>query len=66
MTERAVSCLKSCQSQVLSCALIPSTPWSQTWGEVWTQSVDSVDFMGGCNVLGKEGLKFSTDTQSIL
>lgn len=66
MTQQAVSCLKSCQSQFFSCALILSTAWSQAWGKVWTPGVHSVDFMGAWNVLGKEGLKFVTDTQRML
>jgi len=42
------------------------TAWSQTRGDVWTQSVHAVGFVGGCNVLGKEDLNFSTRTRSRL
>lgn len=52
-TEQAVSCFRSCHSQVLSCTLIPSTPRSQTWGKVWAQNTHSIGFWVGAMCWGK-------------
>lgn len=59
MTEQSVCSLKLWQSHILNWALIPSTPWSQSWG-VYAQTIHCVVGRDGCNVLGKESLKFST------